>query len=273
MKRTLITITAAAVLLVPAVSRATGEASATTLQSSAFALPLPELAAITPSVNAIWTAGEPAGTRYESIRYRPRSRYRGEGSRPGLGGLSQIHVGFFDPEGDVDNGFVAGIRGGPLLEPHVQIGVGADWVHRSDNQSTLIGTSTGPGGTEIVTRRELGRSSSNLFPLMGFVQIQADESLPLVPYIGAGGGYEVLFLSADDFTTGDSFDATYGGWGWQAWGGVALPLSGRSRLNGEIFVNQAEVHRDVDDPSVGGTVRETVKQNGVGVRVGLSWGF
>jgi len=274
MNRMLITLTAAAVLLVPAVSRATGAGTATTLQPSAFALPLPELAAMTPTVDAVWTAGGPADTRYESIRYRPRSRYyRSEGSRPGLGTVSQLHLGFFDPEGDVNNGFLAGLRVGPLVDPHVQIGASVDWVHRSDNQSTLIGTSTGPGGTEITTQRELGRSSSNLFPLMGFIQFQGDESLPLIPYIGAGAGYEVLFLSADDFTTGNSFDATYGGFGWQAWGGAAIPLSGRSRLAGEIFVNQSEVHRDVDDPSLGGTVRETVKQNGVGVRVGINWGF
>jgi hypothetical protein len=273
MNRTLITIAATAALLVPTASRAAASGAAVTFRPSAFALPLPDLSDVPPTEEPIWTAGQPAPTRYEAVRYRPRSRYRRSGPGPGLGTLSQIHIGFFDPEGDVDNGFVGGLRGGPLLDPHVQVGVGVDWVHRSDNQSTLVGTTAGPGGTVITTQRELARSSSNLFPLMGFVQFQADENLPFIPYFGAGGGYEVLFLSADDYVTGASFDATYGGWGWQAWGGAAIPLSGRSRLSGEIFLNECEVHRDVDDPSVGGTVREIVKQNGVGVRVGMTWGF
>lgn len=273
MNRTLFTIAAVAALILPTVSTALASSPATVYSTSAFVLALPDLGVVVPTEAAIWAAGEPVETRYEAVRYRPRSRYRNPDSRAGGGSRSQIHVGFFDPEGDVDNGFVAGIRGGPLVDPHVQIGAGVDWVHRSDNQSTLIGTSSGPGGTVITTQRELARSSSNLFPLMGFVQFQADENLPFIPYFGVGGGYEVLALSADDFTTGDSFDATYGGWGWQAWGGAAIPLSGRSRITGEIFLNECEVHRDVDDPSVGGTVRETVKQNGVGVRVGLNWGF
>ena len=274
MNRTPIVI-AAAMLLLPALSGPGAARADSSYQTSAFALPLTDYSAVTtaaPSTEVTWTAGGPANTRYEAIRYRPRSHYRRE--NPGYGGsLSQIHVGFFDPEGDADNGFVAGIRGGPLVDPHIQIGVGGDWVHRSDNQSTVLGTAAGPGGTVITTRRELARSSSNLFPITGFIQVMADENLPFIPYFGLGGGYEVLFLSADDFTTGESFDATYGGWGWQAWGGAAIPLSGRSRLTGEIFLNDAEVKRDVDDPSVGGTVREIVKQNGVGVRMGISWGF
>ena len=87
------------------------------------------------------------------------------------------------------------------------------------------------------------------------------------------GEYQVLFLSATDYRTGAGYEATFGGWGWQAWGGAALPLSGRSRLFGEVFFNSGEVGRDVDDPVGGVTYRESVDADGAGMRFGLSWGF
>jgi hypothetical protein len=264
MKRTILALAGAALLASPAWAHADQGSAASAFVPSAFALPI---------VGMDVSNGSPAVT-LEAVRYRPRERYYRPADRgPQNGSLTQLHLGFYDPEGNADNGFVMGMRGGPLVDPHIQVGAMADWVHRSDNQSTVLGSTPGPGGTTIETRRELARSSSNLFPVMGFLQVQADENLPFIPYFGVGGGYEVLFLSAEDFNTGNSFDATYGGWGWQAWGGAAVPLSGRSRLTGEIFVNQAEAHRDVDDPTTGETVREIVTLNGVGMRFGLNWGF
>ena len=83
----------------------------------------------------------------------------------------------------------------------------------------------------------------------------------------------MLFLSATDYQTGADFEATFGGWGWQAWGGAALPLSGRSRMFGEAFLNSGDVERDVFDPASGVTYREIVDADGLGMRFGLTWGF
>jgi hypothetical protein len=110
-------------------------------------------------------------------------------------------------------------------------------------------------------------------PIQAFLQLNLGDGHSLVPYAGIAGGYQVLFLSATDFETGSEYDATFGGWGWQAWGGAALPLSSRARMFGEAFYNWAEVGRDVDDPAASVTYRELVDANGVGMRFGLSWGF
>lgn len=213
-----------------------------------------------------------APIRLDAVAYRPRGRYYRR-DNPWLGTQTQIHAGFFDPEENSGTGFVLGIRGGPMVDPHIQLGLGVDWEHRGDEQSEVISNSTGPGGVPITTRRQLSSSSENTFPLMGFVQISGDESMPVVPYGGIGGGYEVVTLSATDFATNSSFDATYGGWGWQAWGGARIPLSGRASVLGEVYLNQSEPHRDVDDPVTGQTYREIVKVNGFGMRFGLSWGL
>lgn len=236
---------------------------------SAFAIQGMDLAPPVTTL-ALASGGAPAGPALASagvsaVRYRPRGEYGRGAVTPTL---SQIHIGFFDPTEDFSTGFEGGFRAGPLVDPHVQLGVAVDWWHKSESQTVTVGRS---GGT--TRQRELSRSSANLFPILGFVQVQGDEEMPVIPYVGVGAGYQVLFLSADDFLSGTSFDATYGGFGWQMWGGVAMPLSGRTRVNGEVFYNGAEVGRDVEDVMTGDTFRELVKMDGVGMRFGLSWGF
>ena len=94
----------------------------------------------------------------------------------------------------------------------------------------------------------------------------------LVPYAGIGAGYEWLLLSAQDYETGLNYDATFGGWGWQAWAGLGISLGKSVRMTGEIFSNQADVERDVlDDTGISFT--ERVNLDGTGMRFGLNFGF
>jgi len=230
--------------------------------------------AVAPSDEPVRYAGaHVTGTRYESSRYRPRREgSRGHGRWRGRG-VSQIHAGFLDPDGPSDAGFVAGFRGGQQIDDVFQIGLGLDWRNKSGRATELLRETIGPGGETIIVRRETSRYSSNLFPALAYIQLSGPSNLTLVPYVGAAASWQVLFLQADDFATGETFDATFDGFGWQLWGGAALPLSGRSRLFGELFMNQADLNRDVFDPVTGQDFRETVSTDGVGARFGMSWGF
>jgi hypothetical protein len=211
----------------------------------------------------------PAGTRYDAVRYRPRP----SGGRSYVTeSPTQLHIGFFEPNGHGSTSFAFGFRGGPSIDDRIQLGLAADWYHNSESQRVVAGDPYQVGNNLVTPERVLARASSNLFPILLFMQVSAGNELQVIPYFGAAGGYEVLLLSATDYNTSQNFDATYGGWGWQVWGGVALPLSGRSRLNGEVFVNQGDVERDVTD-ALGNTYRERVDADGVGMRFGLSWGF
>ena len=102
------------------------------------------------------------------------------------------------------------------------------------------------------------------------IALSGPSNLALVPYFGVAASWQVLFLSADDFQTGQSFDATYDGFGWQLWGGAKLPLSGRTGLVGEVFMNNADLDRDVFDPASGQTIREIVSVDGLGARFGIT---
>lgn len=249
---------------------------------SAFAVPVatPDLSLTMPVVGEEQLAVTvvPIGTRFEASRYRPRRHPRTYHDRPSDSysrrpeGATQLHLGFLDPEGETaTSGFLAGFRVGMQPDPHVELGGGLDWRHKSERSTEVLTTGPGPGGSEIVTRREVSRSSSDLFPFMGYVQLNADRDLGIVPYFGLAGGYEVLFLSAEDFATGEEFDGTFGGFGWQAWVGASVPLGPRAKFMGEVFINDAELGRDIDDPFTGESFRETVDMDGAGMRFGLSW--
>jgi hypothetical protein len=187
--------------------------------------------------------------------------------------VAQLHAGFLDPEGPAEPGFVIGVRGGQQVDDFLQIGLGVDWRNKSGHATQVLQQSTGPGGEVIQVQRDLSRYSSNLFPALAYVQVSGPSNMTLIPYAGVGASWQVLFLSGDDFQTGQSFDATYDGFGWQVWGGAALPLSGRSRLVGEVFLNNADLGRDTYDAVSGSNVHETVSTDGVGARFGVSWGF
>ena len=261
-------------LIVPMFAARAPAHAAVTSTASEFAIaPADEGAAISTAAQTSFASTVVLGSRYESSRYRPRrERSSGRGFWRGRG-VSQLHAGFLDPDGDADPGFVVGFRGGQQIDELIQVGLGLDWRTKSGRSTEVLQQTTGPGGEIILVRRDISRYSSNLFPTMLYLQVSGPSDLGIVPYFGVAGSWQVLFLEADDFQTGARFDATYDGFGWQLWGGAALPLSGRSRLVGEVFMNQADLGRDVFDPTLGQDIRETVSTDGVGARFGLSWGF
>lgn len=214
--------------------------------------------------------GHDVAPRLEAVGYRPRSHAPAGGHAHAA--PVQIHAGFFEPEGNGPTRFAFGFRGGPAIDEHLQLGFGTDWYHESESRRVVVGQSL-QGGQPIAVTRVLASASSDLLPFQAFLQVSGGDRFPLIPYLGVAGVYQLLFLSATDYETGAEFDATFGGWGWQAWGGVALPLSGRSRMFGEAFVHKGDVERDIYDPASNLTYREVVNTDGMGMRLGLSWGF
>ncbi len=217
---------------------------------------------------------DPSYVRVRGVRgpYRPRAYSR----RPAMVPLSlQLHLGLFNPVSEFSTGFDGGFRIGPQLSPFVNVGLAMDWWRRSDNKVIDLGTVHAPVGTAH-EQLLVSQSSANLLPILFFIQVSGGEDLAVVPYGGVGMGYEWLFLTADDFVTGESFDQTFGGFGWQVWGGVGLPLDRQTRLNAEVYFNGCEVASDLDVFIEGygrATVRDVIDMNGVGMRFGISHWF
>jgi len=230
------------------------------------------------ATTAIGFAPQSAITTLESIRYQPRSYPPPATSPPPQhsdqsyddrgGPVGQIHMGFFQPSYYSTTGLVLGFRGGAAIDPHFQLGVNVDWHYRTDEQVNVVSMQALPLGGNAQVQQVLSHASSNLVPMLGYVQLSAGR-LPIIPYVGAGAGYEALWLSANDYVTGSHFSAYYGGFGWEGWAGLKIPL-GRTRLVGEAFFNEASLSRNV---SGGPNYREVVNLEGVGGRFGLGWGF
>ena len=121
----------------------------------------------------------------------------------------------------------------------------------------------------------LGRNHFGKFDTeLGLVRIERQDGTPLAGLMNYA--CHAVCLMADNYLTSESFDQTFGGFGWQAWGGAGIPLGGGTRVNGEVFYNGSEVGSDVDVdyPGLGlVTVRDVVQMNGLGMRVGIAWGF
>ncbi len=239
-------------------------------EPSAFVLPSARAADLAARPEVLLAHG-PFAPTFEGVHYRPRMRRTGRA--PESSGVSQMHVGWFDPDGAQSPRFDLGVRGGPMLDERLQVGLAVDWIHRSEKSASVSREIVGPGGVPITVQQDLSRTSVNMFPVMGFVQFTATDDLPVIPYFGAAAGYQVLTLSGDDFVSGLSYEGTFSGWGWQLWGGAGLPLGGRTRLNGEVYVNGASLDRDADDVLSGATTHETVSADGMGMRFGVAWGF
>ena len=224
----------------------------------------------------------PAPTSVETslVSYRPRPGASTSTAAPSsnsksseVRSVSQVNLGYFVPEGGLGTRFDLGVRGGPVIANALQLGVAADWMYRTETIAQQVSSRTGPGGTPIMQTQELARATVNMFPIMAFAQLNVFDFIGLKPYIGGAAGYQVLLLHGEDFTTGQSFDGTFGGWGWQAWAGGSLPLGGSARLTGEAFYNDASLGRDTADQASGETIHETVDGGGKGLRFGVAWGF
>ena len=63
-----------------------------------------------------------------------------------------------------------------------------------------------------------------------------------VLYAGVGGGYQWVNLYGEDYVNNRTYDATFGGWGWQAWGGMTTSAS---RLKLSSWYSCVVVHMKV----------------------------
>lgn len=265
---------AALALLLPAAASAQAQTSPVSGSASAFTLPVEDY-------NLAYAGGDDGRLEYgqsggssgrnDYIRYRPRT-YRSRRSSYSMPVVSQVHGGFFDPNGSPSSGFMFGFRGGPMVDPHVQVGVSVDLVHKSsDFDEQFASGDIGGVGNVTATFPNEG-TTTNFVPILGFIQFGGDDNMSVIPYVGVGGGYEILTLDNSGVEIdGASIDGTYGGWGWQIWAGAGMPLSGQARIFGEGFYNTAKVEQDIDGFS--GPLRVKIDRDGLGARFGVSWGF
>jgi hypothetical protein len=177
--------------------------------------------------------------------------------------LIHLHGGMFSPLEVNAPSPTVGLRLSKLVGTHLQAGVLTGWTFERKDETQSVGSLPGPD-PKIV----LARVDAHLVPLMGFLRVNLTEKHWLVPYVGAGAGYEWLTIQATDYRTQTTGSAAYSNWAWEGWVGLGIRLGKDLRVSGEAFYNGASLERDVVDQS-GQTWKETVNMDGVGARVGL----
>jgi len=231
----------------------------------------------TPLVLAHAQLATPAPVQWAAVRYvpEPQARPKPAGPKPAhdVNGRSQIHGGIYDPSNVLGTRAVMGIRGGPMITRNIQVGLGFDWMYDAENVTATSGGTITPGGTPIGVQQVVERASLHQIPLMAFAQFEGWGLLWVVPYVGAGGGYQFMVVTADNYATNQHFDATLGGWAWQSWAGAGFPMGNRVRLTAEVFLHGGDVSRTTTDTITGVTVRQTAPTEGVGARFGINWGM
>jgi len=154
-----------------------------------------------------------------------------------------------------------GVRFGRRLGAHLQGGLLAEWTFERKNVEQPINALPG-----LQPHLILARADGQLVPVMAFFEVSLTEKRFLVPYGGIAAGYEWLLLHANDYVTGESASATYANFAWQGWGGMGIRLDPGLRVDFELSYNGGSLERDAPGSS---GLREAVRVNGVGARVGL----
>src|SRR5262249_60696338 len=117
-----------------------------------------------------------------AVACRPSTQntFKEENSRPIV---TQMHGGYFNADKDETAPFVVGVRGGPMVDQRLQVGLGIDWWHQTQNISTVLGTSTGPIGVPISTKQDSAGALVNLVPIQAFAQVSGFGLMGFVPYV------------------------------------------------------------------------------------------
>lgn len=213
----------------------------------------------------------PGWTRSEVRRYYPSSSPSRSYNKP-IQGWFEIRGGVYDAQSTTKDDWTIGIKTSGQITPIVQLGFTAD-LHRRENAGRTVTSSyVDPAGNVVTTSTTAVQNESNLWPVMATLEFRLPTGV-LEPYVGGGAGWEFLNVQAYDGTTGLNYSADYNGFGYQAFGGLKLPLGSRARLSGEVYYNGATVDRHFFDPLTGYEIEESVDVNGVGARGGLSFAF
>src|SRR5689334_161988 len=127
-------------------------------------------------------------TVMRGLVYQPHSVYRGgyyhrSAPAPFSQGYFEVHGGVFKFNDTDAHASDLGGKLGLTLAQGVKLGALMDWQHRGESTTQVVSSSPGPGGTTITNERDLGSSSSDLIPFMGYIEAEPMSDQQVSPYV------------------------------------------------------------------------------------------
>jgi len=190
----------------------------------------------------------------------------------GPDGWFTVRGGFFDTQDVPKNDWLAGMKLTGVISKGVEMGIMSDYQRRSHSLGERIDEYRDPSGNVVRTSVPTAEVSSSLIPVMGVLELRVPTP-GLQPYVGGGAGYEWLITDGDDFVNQQHFSDTFGGFGFQGYGGITVAFNEKARLNAEAFYNHSTVSRTFFDDVNGYEVKQQIDVQGGGIRGGLSFAF
>ena len=151
---------------------------------------------------------------------------RDEGRSYGPRSWLTLRGGVFDSEDVREDDYLVGIKATGRIGPGFWAGVSTDLQRRTQSEQIRLESFIDASGNEVTATATIFASSSNLFPVMAVLEYEIPTP-GLRPYVGVGAGYEVLVTYVDDFEAGLTSTDTFGGFGWQGYAGLAIPITRR----------------------------------------------
>jgi hypothetical protein len=184
-----------------------------------------------------------------------------------------LKYGTYDPKGSPDGGAFLGLRTGAEFDNRLTLSFNVDAYWRSYAEQITIAQDVDPNGNLITASITRFATSSTLIPLGVSLGLRLPGSRTVTPFVGVGVAYEILVNEVEDYESGIDDTNVYGGPGWQVFGGLMVPVTHGARFLGELWLNDAEVSRDVETYERGLPVREAIDVSGLGARFGVEFRF
>jgi len=213
-----------------------------------------------------------ASSRERPIRRRRPGAYYSDGGGRGPVYFANLGLGTFDPSSQPGRGFYFNSAVGSEINDAMDLGLSLQWYHRSTGGSQVISEFQDPAGNVGQRVVETSDVTTDLVPVMGFLRVRIPVSGSVQPYVGAGLGWEWLTVDGID-DQGFAFNDNYDGVGAQFFGGANIGVAPNASLYGEAIWNASTVSSEFYDSFYGGTVRDEIDMDGLGLHAGVRFRF
>ncbi|MCB5230837.1 MAG: outer membrane beta-barrel protein [Candidatus Cloacimonas sp.] len=186
-----------------------------------------------------------------------------------------VRVGFLAPSG-ADTGVFPGLSYGVNVDNVVEVGFGFDYFYKNFQEKRYVEFDTSSAGNNIDHARVNSDITTYYIPVMGTIRVSLPMELDVVPYIGTGLGWGLLWediFIAEDLTPNNEHNKIdevnfYNGINWTLQFGVKYALSQNASIYGETFYNGGKMKKNVRRDSSGITWSE-LNMSGAGLRIGV----
>lgn len=185
--------------------------------------------------------------------------------------VTYIQVGNFKPK-STDGGLYISFGSAKEFDERVELGFSADlFVKEYTDDIEYYEPPALPGQPPSTTVITNSQARVTMIPLIADALVKFPIEFPIIPYIGGGIGYNLMWYGFDNYLTDESERQFYGGVIYRLMAGGMYPLGSKSAFLAEIFYNSSKPSHKEDD-SAGLPTRSEIDMSGVGIRIGFRLG-